>query len=1818
MSELDDFSAPLAPQAPAAPANSLDDFSAPLARPVAQQKAVISANDNGDAAASALAIGKRTGIPASVVQSDPEGYAAHDRQQTAKQAVQNPYIAKYVSASEHGAAISSDDWDALGRSSETLQNLSQERINGISGLKAVGRIATEFSKGAEEGYGDRPPTGVSNEFISTMQHFGIFPDEARTTANPFRYFNEAMIMPVASGINDFMRGLNTTLYAGAGVAGQTSAELGSSQGDSERLRREVINLGNYLMVDSMARPGTEAAPMPSARMEGAKTPISEIDSFLGKVQGVVSKKEIDDFLKSKEEHAPVLQITKANTAADALDKAVEVAQESKTKQRSPETFEEFGAAHGDEVVHVDAQKIVELYEKEGKVPAEGDGLFGFVPNIAARMQDAAAAGGEVTIPTSQYIAHIDPTVHEGLRESVRLHDDGVTLEEAKELEKTVNEPKDPQEIKLVNQDPVVNAVDAEKTSLGINPLLRSENIESIAQILARHTGDSAEIHPGIKVQFRKPENWDEHEAEIAKAIQDEFQRIAPNAKSSVVDSIEEGREGSRTNALMLPDGFNPANDRTVFTLASTDHLGDVHHESIHQLRRGFFTGEEWTTLRNAALEENWHGKYKIDRFYRDSPVDIQLEEAVAERFREWMKNEKSDVPPEVKTIFEKLKDFFDKVLEHISRILGKKATWEDIFKKVDSGEVGGREQSRGIAGTNLMRSQGPKDPFMSMLFKDGKSVGITEAEFKTYSDKIVNQERAILDKSVMVGKREAGRRLTPEWKRNESAVRDEVVQELRERGPFAAESYFRKNNIDLARGPENAAANADSLAPLFGFETGQDLLRGLESIETEKAASGKNAAAQLKDTIAAETAARMEQRYGNLAANIGKEAREIALADHTFDVMADEIRILAKAAGATPPLSRTEMVEWAKASFERSGITEAEDWAKHERAVARNGREAEKALLAGDFREAFEWKQKQFLAATQAKQSLALQKVIDGAEKKIDRFSSEETIKGIEQTYLDQIRQMLTSVGVSSQFQPSVTPAKLSDFVADSEGQLAVAPWLMESGQPKLQDMSVVQFREFVDSMKSMEHVGRQAAQVENARGKAELQNVIFDIKKELDRFPFIDQPTLNKSLPQRLASAGRQVTAWHLLVERMLDYTDRFDPHGPLTEWLDRPLRDSNVKELQLTEQVTKMLRELKQHTDASINERVPNALIPDAGDKSGFMAMTHQNLRQVMLNMGNWSNLKKLSDGFGVNEADLRRWVDRYARPQDVAWVNGVWKIFDHLKPEADAMQLRDTGVPADTIEGVPWDTRAGRLAGGYYPIVYDKFNSNIQGHMAAKNPVFDTHYVQATTPHGYTVARTDFQGALDLSGNFLASRVKGMIHDIAFREAIRNANKLISNQEFRTALAQKWGQEAANLLPGWLRDIANSHTLDETDSQGLVRAMSLVRQNVVQTLIAYNPGTFIKHGFTAAVMSADRVGAGPLLKAASELNVGGIAKDLVKRNEVAEDAAFMDAFRDSIDQGERGENARQFVLNSSAVMRNRQRQYDDSIRGAVDDMNKAGTLQTLANFRQRQMLYGRMAVAFSDGLSAMPTWLAAYKKAYLAGEEHADAVFIADKEVSRAHGSSFVGDQPVVTRVRNTMPGEIARWFVPLYKFWNHTVNNNFQLAWDAAATIRGEKPGEAPEPGANAASIARRVGLILATIFIEEQASAALDKDKQGFLHAMAMSTLRYFGGGFIGLRELSNGLASGYEPSVGMLGTIFKAGAETAKDLSKATSAGAQASKNWIIHTATAIGMLTGVGGSQVGKVASFGKDLATGREQPQTFNQFRQGFRTGHSKARVH
>src|SRR5215813_1904582 len=374
-----------------------------------------------------------------------------------------------------------------------------------------------------------------------------------------------------------------------------------------------------------------------------------------------------------------------------------------------------------------------------------------------------------------------------------------------------------------------------------------------------------------------------------------------------------------------------------------------------------------------------------------------------------------------------------------------------------------------------------------------------------------------------------------------------------------------------------------------------------------------------------------------------------------------------------------------------------------------------------------------------------------------------------------------------------------------------------------------------------------------------------------------------------------------------------------------------------------------------------------------------------------------------------------------------------------------------------------------------------------------------------------RTNYYGWIDMNGTLMKSKIHQMVHDIAFREAVRNAQKLISHPDFNLMMTQYWGEEYARLFKPWLRDIANVQNVDDSFAMGAAHAMALIRGGIVRTLVAFNPGTFMKHGLSALSMSLAQPQARGFMKAAVKLGLPAMiqaARDLLYTRKEVVDKEFTGAVEEILKNAQ----TREFIIQSSPLFRARQQKYPDTIRGAYERASNYGLMQTLARVSEAAGRLGNFPVALSDMVSAMPVWLAAYKKALVRTGDHKDAVFEADRVTARAHGSSFVGDKPAVMRTGVGFAAQLARSFVSLYNFWNHEFNNLLQLAWDIGAKAKGRE-----EPGANMQRIIERMFLlVIAMIFIEEFAAPYHD-EKENLVKRGFLATLRFFGGQITGLR-----------------------------------------------------------------------------------------------------
>lgn len=131
----------------------------------------------------------------------------------------------------------------------------------------------------------------------------------------------------------------------------------------------------------------------------------------------------------------------------------------------------------------------------------------------------------------------------------------------------------------------------------------------------------------------------------------------------------------------------------IVIAAALDALDTVNHELIHALRdMGLFSDAEWATLSRAA-QARWLRRYDIAGRYPDYTQEMRIEEAVAEAFMDFAAGrrarERGVEPRGVLAL-----------IDRIARVLDAMGSWlrgagfvstDDVFGRVDSGEVGARE-----------------------------------------------------------------------------------------------------------------------------------------------------------------------------------------------------------------------------------------------------------------------------------------------------------------------------------------------------------------------------------------------------------------------------------------------------------------------------------------------------------------------------------------------------------------------------------------------------------------------------------------------------------------------------------------------------------------------------------------------------------------------------------------------------------------------------------------------------------------------------------------------------------------------------------------------------------------------------------------------------------------------------------------------------------------------------------------------------------------------------------------------------------------------
>ena len=144
-----------------------------------------------------------------------------------------------------------DDWQPINRPPQpnVSDALPEAFMDRVRWGQAIGRIAQAAGKGAEEGAGQGTPTGFEDETLNHLIDLGVFHDPLKSSPGPIQMLNEATMIPAAKAWEGITRATAGGIHGAGGAVEQLVSELGGSQGTADRAKNEIINAGNWAMIE---------------------------------------------------------------------------------------------------------------------------------------------------------------------------------------------------------------------------------------------------------------------------------------------------------------------------------------------------------------------------------------------------------------------------------------------------------------------------------------------------------------------------------------------------------------------------------------------------------------------------------------------------------------------------------------------------------------------------------------------------------------------------------------------------------------------------------------------------------------------------------------------------------------------------------------------------------------------------------------------------------------------------------------------------------------------------------------------------------------------------------------------------------------------------------------------------------------------------------------------------------------------------------------------------------------------------------------------------------------------------------------------------------------------------------------------------------------------------------------------------------------------------------------------------------------------------------------------------------------------------------
>ncbi|HEX8579903.1 MAG TPA: hypothetical protein VF655_09960 [Allosphingosinicella sp.] len=1140
-----------------------------------------------------------------------------------------------------------------------------------------------------------------------------------------------------------------------------------------------------------------------------------------------------------------------------------------------------------------------------------------------------------------------------------------------------------------------------------------------------------------------------------------------------------------------------------------------------------------------------------------------------------------------------------------------------IYKLVDSFRAPITPQVRDVM-TRLLATdeeiaQALEEQSLKALFTSAEQAGMTDDEYRAYLVATEEARSEAHDALIYRTMSTIRRQRTFEWKREEAVVAREVAERVGRLPIFRAMDLFERglpseegtHRIKLDRQwlidtygadilsdlpkrvppifADSGGTDAEVVAEMSGFGSAAEMIEmmlGLEQHRRELKEAGDKRSprrAQIED----ETAAEMAERHGDMLhdGSIEDEARALVYNESQGEIIASEVRALGRRANKQPtPYAIAR--QWAERKIAESQVKDSVTGTaiqRYERAARKAARGAEEAMLKGDIDTAFRLKQSQMLNTALVAEAKKASDFVTEAVRRMGKLAKRRTIKTMDQAHLEQAHALLEQVDLRNL--PLVAVERRESFEAWANAQkqagfdILVPPSFAEAlGKTHWTRLTIEQLTGLDETVKQITHLGR-------------LKQKLLDAQEERDFDAVVDEAVEQlQTLRQRPVSDNLKPTAWEvaksnirsadaalLKMEQLIDWMDGGNPNGIFNRvvW-QRIARAQTVETDMLADYARQMNEVIARVPPAQARDWMRKVSVPELINRETGQPyqMIKDTVIRIALNTGNEGNYQRLRDGYGWPDSAIQSVLNRLMTKEDWDYVQGVWDTIETLWPQIEALEKRLNGIAPEKVEPRAVSTPFGVLRGGYFPAVYDPGKSrraDQHAEQADSLALFENNYRRATTRASATEERVEVvKRELLLDASVINRHIGEVIHDIAFREAIIDVDRLLSHSRVQSAVDEAFGREYTKMFRPWLQGIANEWARDGKTAAVVDKIFRGVRQRV----------TIVGLGYRFTTIAAQFAGYANVIAEVGPVNwLEGQARWM--RNPLA---------------GHRE------VVARSGEMRARFTNLDRDVRENSRRLEQAPGLAKIPAEVARFAFHG---ILYADMVITVPAWIGAFNKGQRQGMSEDEAAAYADKVIRQSQGAGAAKDLSAVMR-----SAEAVKAFTIFYSYFNALYARQRNLGRDWRQASARDVPG----------LLARSWWLLIVPNLITLWIKGDEPGEEEDYGLWLARKVLVGNLASLPGIREIAGAMDSGFGYKVSPISNVGEGIIKVAKNVRAAIDEEADASEKWLKQGLETFGLIFKQPTGAPGGTAQFLLDWYEGDVDPDTAAELWEGLTTGKIK----